>query len=122
MSLYLPVKPVPAKCSSDRKGKAPAWPQAAGKVPVICVVLRPRICRFGNAVGSAQLLGSGPAMLAAGPEKFITSKLGKLPLAAQESGKSGRVPVSVRLRRDCRQPRACHVLPEQLDGRSDSMM
>jgi len=38
--------------------------------------------------------------------KFMVCKAGKLPLPAQESGKSGNWPVKVKFTRDLRQPRA----------------
>ena len=87
-------------------------------MPEICVVLRLRTWSSGKAIGAAQLLGKEPVMLPSGPVKFMICRAGKLPLSAQESGKSGRLPVKVRLTRDCRHPRACHVLAEKLDGHS----
>lgn len=62
----------------------------------------------------AQLLGRVPARLA--EENFIACNEGKLLLAPQASGKSGRCPVRVNLVRFFRQPRACQVSEEQLEG------
>lgn len=72
------------------------------------------ISSLGNAVGGAQLLGREPA--SAVEDKFRALKATKVPLAAQESGKSGKLPVKVKLVNSFKQPRDCQVLSEQFDG------
>ena len=74
----------------------------------------------GNAMSRAQMLGNEPAteLLL----NFKVCKAGKLPLPAQESGKSGNWPVKVKFTRDLRQPRACHVSAEQLSGSTASTL
>ncbi len=61
-----------------------------------------------------QLPGKVPAKLA--DEKFMACRAGKLSLAPQASGRSGKLPVRVRFVRVFRQPRACQVAVEQLEG------
>ncbi len=68
----------------------------------------------------AQLLGKVPAKLAV--EKFMACKAGKLSLALQASGRSGKLPVRVRFVRVFKQPRACHVAKEQLEGSCELMV
>ena len=67
-----------------------------------------------------QLLGKVPAKLA--EEKLMACKAGKLSLAPQASSKSGRLPVRDRFVRVLRQPRACQVAKEQLEGSCVSMV
>jgi len=68
----------------------------------------------------AQLLGKVPAKVT--EENFMACKEGKLSLAPQASGKSGRWPVRVKLVRFFRQPRASQVAKEQLEGSCVSMV
>ena len=62
----------------------------------------------------AQLLGKLPAKLA--EENFKACNEGRLSMASQASGKSGKWPVRVIFVRFFRQPRACQVAEEQLKG------
>lgn len=103
-----------SRCSFSSSAKEPLCPQSSGSVPDNCVTLKFSTCKLGNAKGLAQLLGREPARDAL--EMLITCRAAKLLLAAQESGRSGKLPVRVKFVSVLRQPRDCHVTDEQLRG------
>jgi hypothetical protein len=49
-------------------------------------------------------------------DRFRALRATKAPLAAQESGKFGKLPVKVKFVNSFKQPRDCQVLSEQFDG------
>ena len=78
-------------------------------------MFRLRLCNSEKAVAPDQLLGRLPARV--DEAKFRACSAGKLPFAAHEFGKAGRLPLRVRVCRPWRQPRDCHVSKEQLDSK-----
>jgi len=102
------------RCSSSSSAKKPLCPQSGGSVPDNCVTLKFSTFRLGNAKGLAQLFGREPAKDAL--EMLITCRAAKLLLAAQESGRPGKLPVRVKFISVLRQPRDWHVIDEQLRG------
>lgn len=93
------------RSSSRSLGNASGCAQLAGRVPDTCVKLTFRVWRSGKAAGWPQLAGRFPSRLLA--ERVRDCRRGKLPLAAHASGRLGILPVSARLVRECRQPKAC---------------
>ena len=106
--------PVMPRCSSSSSAKESLCPQSSGSVPDNCVTLKLSTFKLGNAKGLAQLHGREPARDAL--EMLIICRAAKLLLAAQEPGRSGKLPVRVKFVSVLRQPRHCHVTDEQLRG------